>query len=82
MPPFNMDRKHAKREMERAIGNIAWCAQHLDAVKSGFIDGAAAYAEINADIPDSYVETISAIDEIIAALIMVGETIKKVDETI
>lgn len=77
-----MDRKHAKRELERAIGTIAWTVQHVSVVYNGFVDAAMNYAEQDMDVPDSYVEPMNALVLISESLIAIGEAIKEVNNLI
>jgi hypothetical protein len=82
MPPSNMDRKHNKREMERAKGNIAWTVQHIQIVYQAFYDTALYLAEQEQEVPDSYIETMNALTEITAALVQIGQVIEQVNDTI
>ena len=82
MPAANNDRKHNKRELDRAIGNITWSIQHIEGVKENFVNAATQYAVMEQDVPDSYVETINNLSEISAALVVLGSLVNKVNETI
>lgn len=82
MPEPNNDRKHNKRELERAKGNIAWAVQHLQVVYGTFYDAALDLANRELDIPDSYTETMTALMEASNALVLVGETVEEINKTI
>lgn len=82
MPAANMDRKHAKRELSRAVNLTTWILQHLQVVYDGFYAAAMAYAEMEQDIPDSYAQSMTQIQEIQSATLLIAEAIKGLDETL
>lgn len=82
MPPANNDRQHNKRELERCVGNIAWSVQHLQTVFGAFYEAGLALAESGNDVPESYTQTMAALETAIDGLMIIAEAVKEVNETI
>lgn len=82
MVPPNNDRQHNKRELERANGNIAWAIQHITTVYDTFYAAGLNLAELEQDIPDSYVETMDGLTQVTKSLLAVAEVVKGINDTI
>lgn len=82
MPPANMNRKNNKRELERAVNNLAWCGQHIQVVFDAFQQTALELAQQEQEIPDSYVETMNALDAIMQSIILIGDSVNEVNNSI
>ena len=82
MAEANNDRKHNKRELERAIGSITWTVQHVQVVFGSFYDVAMELSLNEQDVPQSYVETMETCEAITAALLQIADVIKKLNETL
>lgn len=82
MPPANMNRKNNKRELDRAQGNLVWSIQHLQVVYQAFYDTGIELAQSEQDIPESYTETLNALQTCIEAGLQLADLIGKVNETI
>lgn len=82
MPPTNNDRKHNKRELERAVGSLTWSIQHIQTVYDAFYNTAYDLSTKGEDVPDSYISTIEALTECITALLSIADIVNKINEGI
>lgn len=71
------------RELERAINNIdTWSIKHVQNVMENFIEGAQQYAEQDLEVPDSYVETLNYLQQVVEMLKVVSSLIGQIKDTL